>query len=564
MDFDALMSQYQQSSTSENKNEASPATSNSFSVTHQSSSQKKRAFRPRRREPGRVLELNLREYKLERLYGEYQLWDDEWVGEPDNVVVIFEAKADNDVTVGISLDKGVTTGFTYEIVIGGWKNTKSAIRTEAQGQERAVSFEARMCNGENFLTYWVGLRNGIIAAGAGDKPGKNILIAWKNPQHDPEDAQPCWVSFTDWDNVMILKNVRIFNSSSFDYDWIAELGEPQEWVTKYVPSYIHAFEEERAANVARAQRFGVEFVAPDAHQILNKMPHAQRELVKASQLGRLGGGFVTGFDTGSAEEQQNRQARAARFGISDETPILPSSSTPALLPTDEQLAEKRVRAARFGVPLNEQARLVTMCLRLPVRRRDPSSDEVFRPETLHIYGDLTSTKTRHILDAFQDFNPSHIEWLNDFSCNVVFADVFTCERAKAALCRQIPPPLDRTIDAEITQSRVEFEAELQKMIDQGWKFFAIKDGKGGVQYILARGATSADVKAEVYDEHYVPTISHLAESAVFSSDDTPNKKRALNDEDTQAQANDESDEAAPREDVERGKRMRPSDTGDDE
>lgn len=141
----------------------------------------------------KVIDLKGGEFLLENLYGEYEFWDDQFVGNPDDVIIQFEAKAANDITVLISSDKLDTTSGIYEIVIGGWKNTKSTIRTEIQGIERASNLSPGMCTKDEFIPYWIGLLNGQIGVGTGERPGFNKILAWKNPQHDPQDAQPCWL-----------------------------------------------------------------------------------------------------------------------------------------------------------------------------------------------------------------------------------------------------------------------------------------------------------------------------------------------------------------------------------
>eukprot|EP00727_Mastigamoeba_balamuthi_P002772 m51a1_g12492 hypothetical protein (246) ;mRNA; f:61-798 len=59
----------------------------------------------------------------------------------------FEAVATSDITVAVSSKKG-TDGPLFEVVIGGWSNTKLAIRTETSGELRAqVSLPgSQLCN----------------------------------------------------------------------------------------------------------------------------------------------------------------------------------------------------------------------------------------------------------------------------------------------------------------------------------------------------------------------------------------------------------------------------------
>ena len=542
MDFAALMSQYKSAVSPQDSQTAGQAgrsgSANDVGKQQQGPRRSRGNFR-RRFEPkgdGKVTELGGGEYKLEQMYGAYKLWNDDWVSEPDDLFVVFEAKTENDVTVAFTVEKEVVSGNMYEIVIGGWRNTKSVIRTEAQGQERAITLDPRMCSADTFLTYYVLLREGTIVVGTGDRPGHNLLMAWKNPQYDPSDIQPCWVSFSAWDKPLLLKSVRLSTVSSLDYDWKEAAGSEESWKERFVPSFIRAFEEERAANIARAQRFGVSFVAPDPSRALNKMTHEERERARASQAGRLRSGFATGFDTESAEAIEARQARAARFGLESTTAATTSTNTggPApvsFLPTAEELEAKRQRAERFGVPITEQATLVSMSLTLPIKRRDAGADETVRADTLHVYGDLRTITSAHVLRAFQNYDPSHLEWLGDASLNVCFADAFTCDRAMAGMCRDIPPPL-QAVD-EATPDRVAFDQELLRLINSGWKFSGIKDKQDVLQYVLVRKATSNDVKPTAIDRVQPGTRKRVKTDRdnVNEQDESQAQKRVENAED---------------------------------
>ena len=95
---------------------------------------------------GAVSELSPGVFEYYRPYGAYPLWRDEWTSNrPGDICVRFEAKAPSDVALCFSPQKGSAEGVVFEIVIGGWKNTKSVIRTKAQGTERAVSTMPRTC-----------------------------------------------------------------------------------------------------------------------------------------------------------------------------------------------------------------------------------------------------------------------------------------------------------------------------------------------------------------------------------------------------------------------------------
>ena len=62
-----------------------------------------------------------------------------------------------------------------------------------------------------------------------------------------------------------------------------------------------------------------------------------------------------------------------------------------------------------------------------------------RPEAIHVYGvDVLSTSD--ILRYFSEWGPTYVEWLDDSSANVVFADELTAKRALVGRGKPLPPP----------------------------------------------------------------------------------------------------------------------------
>lgn len=102
--------------------------------------------------------------------------------------------------------------------------------------------------------------------------------------------------------------------------------------------------------------------------------------------------------TSSSEDEIKRQQRAARFGIEYKEPDLSGM-------TQQDLLEKRKEA-------------------------EESSSS--RLDTIHVYGvDLLSTND--IMKYFSAYMPQYVEWINDSSCNVVFADDSTAKRVLVGL-----------------------------------------------------------------------------------------------------------------------------------
>ncbi|KAF9171774.1 hypothetical protein BGX21_009806 [Mortierella sp. AD011] len=121
------------------------------------------------------------------------------------------------------------------------------------------------------------------------------------------------------------------------------------------------------------------------------------------------GGFVTGFDPLSKEEQAKKANRAQRFGA------LPQEETQNKdIGMDEQGASMDVDDGEWIRPDN-----------LP---ETPPRTSTIRLEAVHLYG-TDEMSTKDVLSYFDAYGPSHVEWIDDSSCNIVFPDQFSAKRA---------------------------------------------------------------------------------------------------------------------------------------
>ena len=84
------------------------------------------------------------------------------------------------------------------------------------------------------------------------------------------------------------------------------------------------------------------------------------------------------------------------------------------------------------------SQLEGVCADLLEERKDTAPEVARRPDAIHLYGvDLLSSSD--CLAYFGDWGPTHVEWINDSSCNVIFADEFTAKRAIVGRGRPLPP-----------------------------------------------------------------------------------------------------------------------------
>jgi hypothetical protein len=88
----------------------------------------------------------------------------------------FQARASNDIHVAFFTEKQQRSEDAYEIVLGGWSNTKSAIR---RGTAAAALVEAlgAVCSPTEFRSFWVRLAGGVLSVGTGLVVGASALMA---------------------------------------------------------------------------------------------------------------------------------------------------------------------------------------------------------------------------------------------------------------------------------------------------------------------------------------------------------------------------------------------------
>eukprot|EP00794_Sanderia_malayensis_P018851 gene18851-20749_t len=112
-------------------------------------------------------------------------------------------------------------------------------------------------------------------------------------------------------------------------------------------------------------------------------------------------GFAVGLDLQSKEAQDKRLNRAKRFGI-----------TPTTEGKKEENPFEKIQLAEIEWP--------------PVI--DAAYAEI-RPKCIHVFG-VDSMSTKDVFDYFKNYGPDTMEWIDDYSCNVLWE---TDEDAKLAL-----------------------------------------------------------------------------------------------------------------------------------
>ncbi|XP_061173301.1 zonadhesin-like [Saccostrea echinata] len=98
----------------------------------------------------------------------------------DRTCFQFEVLSCNDAHIAI-MDSTKQTKNFYEIVIGGWRNSKSVIRNTKQGPPRA-SFRSGLLSCKEFRPFWITWVRGEIKVGRGGICEQQVLMRWKDPR----------------------------------------------------------------------------------------------------------------------------------------------------------------------------------------------------------------------------------------------------------------------------------------------------------------------------------------------------------------------------------------------
>ena len=91
--------------------------------------------------------------------------------------ITFRVRACSDVHICLSPNVGEhVPELTYEVVIGGWYNTRSVIRTE--NIEKAIADTPEIISCTEMRHFWIRWTNGHIEVGSGEIIGDHLFMFW--------------------------------------------------------------------------------------------------------------------------------------------------------------------------------------------------------------------------------------------------------------------------------------------------------------------------------------------------------------------------------------------------
>ncbi|KAG3279981.1 C3 and PZP like, alpha-2-macroglobulin domain containing 8, partial [Ictidomys tridecemlineatus] len=91
-------------------------------------------------------------------------------------------RAHNDARVALSPGPQDTAGM-IEIVLGGHQNTRSWMATSKMGEPVASAHTAKILSWDEFRTFWISWRDGLIQVGHGPEPSnESVIVAWALPR----------------------------------------------------------------------------------------------------------------------------------------------------------------------------------------------------------------------------------------------------------------------------------------------------------------------------------------------------------------------------------------------
>ncbi|KAL9189695.1 hypothetical protein ACHAXT_009370 [Thalassiosira profunda] len=432
------------------------------------------------------------------------------------MVVQFEAMGRECVAVALSPYHEYELGKTYVVHLGANGNLQTVLRRHMNYQECVdASFPCRVCAEDTWVPYWIVLQSGILSAGVGRVPGKNVIGTLDDSMYNMLRSGVDAVKYVGIGNSALQRSARDLRVRN-----VAVMPIPPHFGLEGIPmeenkfvnilemgygrggqgggggvmpsdaELLAEYEKERAKAKARAAKFGIEYKEPAPDAFL-KWSEARRLRANPER------GFITGIDTFSAAEKAKADARKERFkrderkrkGLDpdggDENEGMGDGDEEAMEDDEEgrdDVAEwektkkdplpveqawenwKLVKQFRVDPPAGLLTNGDEGSVEVAVAK---DGDEGFLPPKkvnvvptkIHLFSNdwapFKQIRTDDLMSYFRDYGPSYVEWLGELSCNVLFEDRHSAARAFHAMSQELPtpPPESVTNPAAVIKER---------------------------------------------------------------------------------------------------------------
>ncbi|XP_046377746.2 uncharacterized protein LOC124149944 [Haliotis rufescens] len=145
---------------------------------------------------------------------------------PDATSFTFKVRAENDAFVALLQEDGVTNQNIYEVLIGGWHNTRSVIRTGKQFNSRVEARHTPLSSTQ-FRDFWISWEDGVISVGAGKVVGVEMFMTWTDPTPHPVNyiaVSTGWGSTGLWEFYGSPPVVCLSTANDYRYHSVDDLG----------------------------------------------------------------------------------------------------------------------------------------------------------------------------------------------------------------------------------------------------------------------------------------------------------------------------------------------------
>lgn len=436
------------------------------------------------------------------------------------VTIRFQATGPQDIVVGISsIEKPAVP--MYEFRIGDKGNLATVLRKKMHAKP-VRSIDCMAC-GKN-VDYWITVKSGQIALGIGEVLGEGTLLLYND-----EAADVChrFVSFTNLKHDTVFKNIRI---EAFKKDELQPSPERTDFVRvpgsdegltseekEMLDKCIAKHEAACATLRKRCAKFGSTYVPPT---MASNFPWSLLKRISTHKQ------FSGGVDPTTVEEFDKAAQRAARFNIPvapAPVPLVDRMKVDLETATSIDEAKRKARSERFTtgdqlplMALQAQELDVLQVFSKDPDRVDPMPMSIVIPAKIHVFSMdkfiCKQIRNNDVIAYFLHYGARDVEWLSDWTFNVVFGSAENASAALAHCSSPLPPKPTTVINTGTTVQTIEDPTKLVDLAALGWRLGNImtkerRDSHGPQGQwvrVLLRQATHADVLLRKPDKPIPP------------------------------------------------------------